>query len=75
MSVKILLGVMPNRYYQNDSGEDWQGDFETALKIRWHLARQGIGVFAIDADTMAETRKATPPSPWAGVTDTDWAVN
>lgn len=75
MTCRIVLGVMPNRYYLADTGEVWEGDFPTALKIRWSLAQTGVGVFAIEADTLAETLLPPAPAFGYGQTDTDSAVN
>lgn len=79
MAARIIIGREANnapRWYLADNGQPWVGDYETALKIRWGLVAQGIGVFEIDLDANAERWAWSPAlEPWAGVTDTDKAVN
>jgi hypothetical protein len=78
MAARIVIGGIGGsapRWYLSDTGKPWAGDYETALKIRYHLARQGLGVLTIETDTPEERLAAPAPNPWAGVTDTDCAVN
>lgn len=37
----------PWGYYLADTGETWEGDYATALLLRWQLAKQGLGILEI----------------------------
>jgi hypothetical protein len=47
MTTRLKMG---NRYHATQNGEVWAGDYETALKVRWSLARTGEGVYQLVTD-------------------------